>query len=374
MAFGSNGAILRVDLTSGTTSVETFDEAFYRRYPGGKALAAYHLPARHACRRGPAWPGQRARPRRRPADGRSGVDRHPLQRDRPLAADGRASASPRRAGTGARSSRWRASTPSSSRGVRPSPPGSGSRTAPRRSATPARCGARTHPPCRRSIEEAVGEKNARVLQIGRAGENLVPYAMLMNDLRHYNGRTGHGRRDGLQERPGDRRQGVAPVRGPRARSGGARGARQAALQVHPRPSPGLGPADQGHAGPDRRAQRGGHPADTQLPRGLVRAGRADRLARVRGDPERHPLLLRVCRPLQAGDGVRGRAVQRHRHLRRAGVRGDRGVRLELRHLRPRARGSRQRAVQRDGDRRHLGRGHRRVRHGVRGARAARRRA
>ena len=43
MGFGSNGAILRVDLTSGTTSVETFDEAFYRRYPGGKALAAYHL-------------------------------------------------------------------------------------------------------------------------------------------------------------------------------------------------------------------------------------------------------------------------------------------------------------------------------------------
>ena len=43
MAFGSNGAILRVDLTNGTTDVETFDEAFYRRYPGGKALAAYHL-------------------------------------------------------------------------------------------------------------------------------------------------------------------------------------------------------------------------------------------------------------------------------------------------------------------------------------------
>ena len=40
MGFGSNGAILRVDLTSGTTSVETFDEAFYRQYPGGKALAA----------------------------------------------------------------------------------------------------------------------------------------------------------------------------------------------------------------------------------------------------------------------------------------------------------------------------------------------
>ena len=43
MGFGSNGAILRIDLTAGTSTVETFDEAFYRRYPGGKALAAYHL-------------------------------------------------------------------------------------------------------------------------------------------------------------------------------------------------------------------------------------------------------------------------------------------------------------------------------------------
>ena len=48
------------------------------------------------------------------------------------------------------------------------------------------------PTVQAAIKEAVGEKNARVLQIGRAGENLVPYAMLMNELRHYNGRTGMG--------------------------------------------------------------------------------------------------------------------------------------------------------------------------------------
>ncbi len=43
MAYGTNGTILRVDLTKGSSTVETFDEAFYRQYPGGKALAAYHL-------------------------------------------------------------------------------------------------------------------------------------------------------------------------------------------------------------------------------------------------------------------------------------------------------------------------------------------
>ncbi|MBM3128550.1 MAG: aldehyde ferredoxin oxidoreductase family protein [Chloroflexi bacterium] len=43
MSFGTSGKILRVDLTNRTTRVETFDEQFYRLYPGGKALAAYIL-------------------------------------------------------------------------------------------------------------------------------------------------------------------------------------------------------------------------------------------------------------------------------------------------------------------------------------------
>ena len=43
MGHGYSETILRVDLTSGSTSVETFDEPFYRQYPGGKALATYHL-------------------------------------------------------------------------------------------------------------------------------------------------------------------------------------------------------------------------------------------------------------------------------------------------------------------------------------------
>ncbi len=43
MTYGTTGKILRVDLTNRTTRVETFDEAFYRVYPGGKALAAYIL-------------------------------------------------------------------------------------------------------------------------------------------------------------------------------------------------------------------------------------------------------------------------------------------------------------------------------------------
>jgi len=47
-------------------------------------------------------------------------------------------------------------------------------------------------PAQESIREEVGEKRARVLIIGQAGENLVRYANLGNDLGHFNGRNGLG--------------------------------------------------------------------------------------------------------------------------------------------------------------------------------------
>jgi len=40
---GSWGRILRVDLTSRTTSVEEMDEATFRRNPGGRAMIAHYL-------------------------------------------------------------------------------------------------------------------------------------------------------------------------------------------------------------------------------------------------------------------------------------------------------------------------------------------
>ncbi|MDR3573514.1 MAG: aldehyde ferredoxin oxidoreductase C-terminal domain-containing protein [Anaerolineaceae bacterium] len=43
MGYGSTGKILRVNLSSGAIQEESFDESFYRRYPGGKALAGYFL-------------------------------------------------------------------------------------------------------------------------------------------------------------------------------------------------------------------------------------------------------------------------------------------------------------------------------------------
>ncbi len=46
--------------------------------------------------------------------------------------------------------------------------------------------------CERLIREELGDKSIRVAQIGTAGENLVRYACIINDISHAAGRTGLG--------------------------------------------------------------------------------------------------------------------------------------------------------------------------------------
>ena len=47
-------------------------------------------------------------------------------------------------------------------------------------------------PAQEQIRDELGEKRARVALIGPAGENLVRYACVVNELKHANGRTGMG--------------------------------------------------------------------------------------------------------------------------------------------------------------------------------------
>ena len=47
-------------------------------------------------------------------------------------------------------------------------------------------------PAQEMIREELKEKRARVALIGPAGENLVRYACVVNELKHVNGRTGMG--------------------------------------------------------------------------------------------------------------------------------------------------------------------------------------
>lgn len=47
-------------------------------------------------------------------------------------------------------------------------------------------------PAQQAIRKELHDENIRVLQIGPAGENLVRYANIVNELAHFNGRTGLG--------------------------------------------------------------------------------------------------------------------------------------------------------------------------------------
>jgi aldehyde:ferredoxin oxidoreductase len=191
MGFGSNGAILRVDLTAGTSTVETFDEAFYRRYPGGKALAAYHLLREMPAGADPLGPDNVL------------VLATGLLTGAPVSTATRFNAIARSPLTGAfgeseAGGYWGPELKMAGldaiilTGRSPHPVWIWIRDGQAEIRGAAALWGQDPPFVQDAIRAETGEKNARVLQIGRAGENLVPYAMLMNDLRHYNGRTGMG--------------------------------------------------------------------------------------------------------------------------------------------------------------------------------------
>jgi aldehyde:ferredoxin oxidoreductase len=191
MAFGSNGAVLRVDLTRGTTAVETFDEAFFRRYPGGKALAAYHLLRAMPIGAEPLGPDNVL------------VLAAGLLAGAPLSTATRFSAIARSPLTGAfgeseAGGYWGPELKMAGfdaivlTGRAPEPVWLWVKDGAAEIRDGRALWGQDPPTVQAAIREELGEKAARVLQIGRAGENLVPYAMIMNELRHYNGRTGMG--------------------------------------------------------------------------------------------------------------------------------------------------------------------------------------
>jgi aldehyde:ferredoxin oxidoreductase len=191
MAFGSNGTILRVDLTGGTTATETFDEAFYRKYPGGKALAAYHLLKELRPGTDPLGPDNVL------------ILAAGLLTGAPVSTATRFNAIARSPLTGAfgeseAGGYWGPELKLAGfdavilQGRAPHPVWIWIRDGTAEIRDARALWGQDPPTVQAAIKEETGEKLCRVLQIGRAGENLVPYAMLMNELRHYNGRTGMG--------------------------------------------------------------------------------------------------------------------------------------------------------------------------------------
>lgn len=191
MLKGTSGKILRVDLTRQTISTEQIDEAFYRLYPGGKALAAYYL--------------LRELPK--------GVDAFSPENIL-IFANGLLTGAPFSTAT-----RYNVIAKSPlSRGFGESEAGGFWGPELKMAGWEAIIvnGRAEHPVylwihndhveirdardlwgqepelVQNKIRETHNDKLIRVLQIGIAGENLVRYASITNDLRHFNGRNGMG--------------------------------------------------------------------------------------------------------------------------------------------------------------------------------------
>lgn len=191
MGYGSSGRILRVDLTRGTCDEQVIDEATYRLYPGGKALAGYLLLRELPADVDPLSPQNLLVFANGLLTGAnvSTASRFTVAARSPLTlaygeseAGGYWGPELKMAGFEAIVVSGRAAQPSylsivdGVAALRPA----------------AHLWGRDPHEVEEAVRAELGDRFLRVLQIGRAGENQVRYAALVNELTHFNGRTGMG--------------------------------------------------------------------------------------------------------------------------------------------------------------------------------------
>ncbi len=188
---GYTGKILHVDLANQSIEAEEPDELFYRRYLGGSGLIAYYLLKEVGPEVDPLGPdnllifaGGAITGVPVAGSGRSAVGgKSPLTGGYGEAdVGGFFGAELRRAGYDAVVVRGQAESPvylwinDGEVEIRPADHLWGMTTA----------------ACQEAIQEELGEKAARFALIGPAGERMVHYACVINDLKHAAGRTGMG--------------------------------------------------------------------------------------------------------------------------------------------------------------------------------------
>jgi len=188
---GAGATILRVDLARGECRTERLDEATWRRYPGGKALAGYLLLSELGPGTDPLSPDNVL------------VVANGLLTGAPVSTASRYTVAARSPLTGA----YGESEAGGYFGPELRMAGIDAIVVTGRSTSPVwlaiRDGeaelrdagslwGREPEEVQRAIREELGDKLVRVLQTGIAGENGVRYAALVNELTHFNGRTGMG--------------------------------------------------------------------------------------------------------------------------------------------------------------------------------------
>jgi aldehyde:ferredoxin oxidoreductase len=189
--YGTTGKILRVNLTTGTLKVETLEEDFYHLYPGGKALAGYILLNEIPPHTDPLSPENVLVMANGLLTGApvTTATRYVVSARSPLTngygeseAGGFWGPELKMAGFEAIVFTGRSPQPvylwihDGEAEIRPA----------------AHLWGRDTLDVQEMIRSELGDEKIRVLQIGIAGENLVRYAGITNDLRHFNGRNGMG--------------------------------------------------------------------------------------------------------------------------------------------------------------------------------------
>ena len=191
MKFGASGKILRVNLTTASVETEYLPESFYRLYPGGKAMAGYFLLKEMRSKTDPFSPDNLLVLANGLLTGSpvSTATRFTVAARSPLTGGYGESEAAGFWGPELRNAGWdailitgRAESPvylcirDDQVSIQPA----------------GHLWGRSPEDVQTGIRQETAEKNMRVLQIGLGGENLVRYASITNELRHFNGRNGMG--------------------------------------------------------------------------------------------------------------------------------------------------------------------------------------
>ena len=191
MIYGTTAKVLRVDLSSKTWEIETLSETFYRQYPGGKALAGYILLNELPAGTEPFSPDNIL------------VIANGLLTGAPVSTATRYTVSALSPLTGAYGESeaggfWGPELKMAGyeaiviKGKSPAPVYLWIQDDEVEIRPADHLWGRVTAEVEETIRTELDDKRVRVLQIGPAGENLVRYAGITNDLRHFNGRNGMG--------------------------------------------------------------------------------------------------------------------------------------------------------------------------------------
>lgn len=191
MPYGYTGRIIRVDLTKGEISTEEPDEFFYRRYFGGGAMASYYLLKEMEPGVDPLGPGNVIVFATSAIVGCPvvGVSRFTIAARSPLTgAYGEADAG----GFWGPELKFAGYDAIIVKGLSPEPVFLWIHDGEAELRSAASYWGQMTKEVEYGIRAELGDPLIRVVQTGVAGENLVRYASVVNNLKHFNGRTGMG--------------------------------------------------------------------------------------------------------------------------------------------------------------------------------------